>query len=286
MHPALDRAQPDHGCRRRAPGRAPARRRRRRRARAAPHRPRSPACSSRTCSRRDAEERRRARRSRASSPCSPGPSGRSTTFPASERLPGARALGRQAARRPRPVSRALRRVRLRRRRHDARCTACARAAADAASASWRRSLALRIAAQRRTKAFDRQLPDVLATIASTLRAGHGLRPALRAIADDGAPPASEEFARVLGEERLGRAARRGDRRHVRADRVAGPRVRRDRRSTSSPRPAARSRVSSTRCRRRSESVSGMPGRSSALTSLGPDVGDRARGAADRPGRRS
>jgi tight adherence protein B len=65
-------------------------------------------------------------------------------------------------------------------------------------------VALRIVARRRTSAFDRQLPDVLATIASTLRAGHGLRPALRAIADDSAPPASEEFARVLGEERLGR----------------------------------------------------------------------------------
>ena len=64
--------------------------------------------------------------------------------------------------------------------------------------------ALRIAAHKRTKAFDRQLPDVLATIASTLRAGHGLRMALKAIVDDGAPPASEEFARVLGEEKLGR----------------------------------------------------------------------------------
>jgi tight adherence protein B len=64
-------------------------------------------------------------------------------------------------------------------------------------------LSLRIAAARRRKAFDRQLPDVLSTIASTLRAGHGLRPAIRAIADDGSPPASEEFARVLGEERLG-----------------------------------------------------------------------------------
>jgi tight adherence protein B len=63
---------------------------------------------------------------------------------------------------------------------------------------------LKILAHRRTKAFDRQLPDVLATIASTLRAGHGLRTALRAIADDSAAPSSEEFARVLGEERLGR----------------------------------------------------------------------------------
>jgi tight adherence protein B len=60
------------------------------------------------------------------------------------------------------------------------------------------------AAARRRKAFDRQLPDVLATVASTLRAGHGLRVALRAVADDGSPPASEEFTRVLGEERLGR----------------------------------------------------------------------------------
>jgi tight adherence protein B len=65
-------------------------------------------------------------------------------------------------------------------------------------------IVFRFAAVRRRKAFDRQLPDVLATIASTLRAGHGLRIALRAVADDGSPPASEEFTRVLGEERLGR----------------------------------------------------------------------------------
>jgi tight adherence protein B len=61
-----------------------------------------------------------------------------------------------------------------------------------------------IAGVRRRKAFDRQLPDVLATIASTLRAGHGLRIAMRAVAEDGSAPASEEFSRVLGEERLGR----------------------------------------------------------------------------------
>jgi tight adherence protein B len=63
---------------------------------------------------------------------------------------------------------------------------------------------LRIAASRRMKEFDRQLPDVLASIASALRAGHGLRTALKGIADDGAAPASEEFRRVIGEERLGR----------------------------------------------------------------------------------
>lgn len=65
-------------------------------------------------------------------------------------------------------------------------------------------IVLKIAAARRSKAFDRQLPDMLSTIASTLRAGHGLRTALRAVADDGSPPASEELTRVLGEERLGR----------------------------------------------------------------------------------
>jgi tight adherence protein B len=65
-------------------------------------------------------------------------------------------------------------------------------------------LVFRVAGSRRSKAFDKQLPDVLATIASTLRAGHGLRMALRAVAEDGTPPASEEFRRVLGEERLGR----------------------------------------------------------------------------------
>ena len=65
-------------------------------------------------------------------------------------------------------------------------------------------VAFQIAATRRRKAFDRQLPDVLATIASSLRAGHGLRIAMRAVADDGSPPASEEFGRVLQEERFGR----------------------------------------------------------------------------------
>ena len=73
-------------------------------------------------------------------------------------------------------------------------------------------------ARGKRKAFDRQLPDVLATIASTLRAGHGLRIALRAVADDGGPPASEEFSRVLQEERFGRPSR-SDRGDVRANRV-------------------------------------------------------------------
>ncbi len=63
---------------------------------------------------------------------------------------------------------------------------------------------LRMLAAHRLRAFDNQLPDMLATIASTLRAGHGLRAALQTVADEGAPPASVELRRVLAEARLGR----------------------------------------------------------------------------------
>jgi tight adherence protein B len=63
---------------------------------------------------------------------------------------------------------------------------------------------LRLLAARRLRAFDSQLPDMLATIASTLRAGHGLRAALQTVADEGAAPASVELRRVLAEARLGR----------------------------------------------------------------------------------
>lgn len=64
--------------------------------------------------------------------------------------------------------------------------------------------ALRALAARRLRAFDNQLPDLLATVASTLRAGHGLRAALQTVADEGSPPASAELRRVLAEARLGR----------------------------------------------------------------------------------
>ena len=71
-------------------------------------------------------------------------------------------------------------------------------------------------------------------IASTLRAGHGFRTALGAIADDGASPSSDEFGQVLGRGEAGTAARRGDCRDVRADRVTRSRVRRDRRARPVP----------------------------------------------------
>lgn len=65
-------------------------------------------------------------------------------------------------------------------------------------------LAVRIRASRRVRAFDDQLPDALATIAGSLRVGHGLKTALQAVADEGASPARDELRRVLSEARLGR----------------------------------------------------------------------------------
>ena len=59
-------------------------------------------------------------------------------------------------------------------------------------------------ATRRIHAFEAQLPDVLSTIAGSLRVGHGLKASLQGIADEGAPPISTELRRVLSEERLGR----------------------------------------------------------------------------------
>jgi len=59
-------------------------------------------------------------------------------------------------------------------------------------------------AAKRIKAFDNQLPDILITIAASLKAGHSFRHALQAVVDEGAEPAAKEFKRVLTETRLGR----------------------------------------------------------------------------------
>jgi tight adherence protein B len=56
----------------------------------------------------------------------------------------------------------------------------------------------------RIKAFDNQLPDLLITIAASLKAGHSFRHAIQAVVDEGAEPAAKEFQRVLTETRLGR----------------------------------------------------------------------------------
>ena len=59
-------------------------------------------------------------------------------------------------------------------------------------------------ARRRLAAIDEQLPDLLVTLAASLKAGHSFRQALQAVVDEGTPPASEEFKRVLTETSLGR----------------------------------------------------------------------------------
>jgi len=59
-------------------------------------------------------------------------------------------------------------------------------------------------AGRRTRAFENQLPDVLITLAAALKAGHSFKQGLQTIVDEGNPPASKEFERVLTEARLGR----------------------------------------------------------------------------------
>jgi tight adherence protein B len=59
-------------------------------------------------------------------------------------------------------------------------------------------------AKRRLAAIDEQLPDLLVTLAASLKAGHSFRQGIQAVVDEGQPPASKEFKRVLTETRLGR----------------------------------------------------------------------------------
>jgi len=58
--------------------------------------------------------------------------------------------------------------------------------------------------RRRLRAFEDQLPDILITIAASLKAGHSFKQGLQAVVDEGQPPASAEFKRVLTETSLGR----------------------------------------------------------------------------------
>jgi tight adherence protein B len=59
--------------------------------------------------------------------------------------------------------------------------------------------------RRRLGAFETQLPDMLITIAASLKAGHSFKQGLQAVVDEGQPPASSEFKRVLTETGLGRS---------------------------------------------------------------------------------
>jgi tight adherence protein B len=61
-----------------------------------------------------------------------------------------------------------------------------------------------IKGKRRTAAFENQLPDLLITLAASLKAGHSFKTGLQTIVDEGRPPASKELKRVLTEAQLGR----------------------------------------------------------------------------------
>jgi tight adherence protein B len=65
-------------------------------------------------------------------------------------------------------------------------------------------LVVALKARRRLKAFEAQLPDLLTTVAASLKAGHSFRQGIQAVVDEGQEPASKEFKRVLAETRLGR----------------------------------------------------------------------------------
>jgi len=59
-------------------------------------------------------------------------------------------------------------------------------------------------ARKRLQAFEEQLPDILITMAASLKAGHSFRQGMQSVVDEGVDPAAGEFKRVLTEARLGR----------------------------------------------------------------------------------
>lgn len=63
---------------------------------------------------------------------------------------------------------------------------------------------VRMKARRRLSAFENQLPDILLSIAASLKAGHSFKQGLQAVVDEGHDPAGKEFKRVLAETQLGR----------------------------------------------------------------------------------
>jgi tight adherence protein B len=59
-------------------------------------------------------------------------------------------------------------------------------------------------ARRRLTAFEDQLPDLLITMAASLKAGHSFKQGVQSVVDEGQEPAAKEFRRVLTETQLGR----------------------------------------------------------------------------------
>jgi tight adherence protein B len=65
-------------------------------------------------------------------------------------------------------------------------------------------LALEVIARRRAVAFEQQLPEILDTLAASLKAGHGFDHAMHTVSTDVADPAGREFRRIVAESQLGR----------------------------------------------------------------------------------
>ena len=57
---------------------------------------------------------------------------------------------------------------------------------------------------KRQRTFDEQLPQLLLTMAASVRVGHSFRQGMQAVVNEGLEPASKEFGRVLLETDLGR----------------------------------------------------------------------------------
>jgi tight adherence protein B len=62
---------------------------------------------------------------------------------------------------------------------------------------------LKVAAARRARKFEAQLPDSLTLIASSLSTGFSLAQAIDAVVRDAAQPTAKEFSRALAETRIG-----------------------------------------------------------------------------------
>ena len=59
-------------------------------------------------------------------------------------------------------------------------------------------------ARRRVAAFEDQLPDLLITMAASLKAGHSFKQGIQSVVDEGQDPAAKELRRVLTDTQLGR----------------------------------------------------------------------------------
>jgi tight adherence protein B len=61
-----------------------------------------------------------------------------------------------------------------------------------------------VKARRRIRKFEEQLPDLLITMAASLKAGHSFKQGLQSVVDEGQEPAAKELRRILTDTQLGR----------------------------------------------------------------------------------